>query len=285
LDFHDDLFPDCFVEGSAVTAAEWLSGSNVIRERQSLNPEIRQKPKPVIDVPSEAPQPLHPLAASAARSEIDASTQPASDYPSTKSGPTIPSPFDDKRPTTEPPKSDYTRKFLVGWTHHPNTHFTSLPSLPTTSSSHRGLHSNSTYLAFPIAGLGGRVAYLSLDNPGRHENPPVLSNGSAIVDFALCPHSNFEDEDFPFTIACAGEDGCVNVFGLRGGEMVKLGSLGEMDRIVQIEWHPVALGLLTVLGVTLGTYEIRLWDFGKGKGKFQRIQLGYTVLSKFWALS
>ena len=82
-------------------------------------------------------------------------------------------------------------------------------------------------------------------------------------------------------IVCAGDDGRVKVWRLwqsedEGGVGVEDGAkLEGMEKVIQVEWHPFVKGLIAVLCVDLGHYEIRLWDH-TGEG-YRRMPLSYPV--------
>jgi WD40 repeat protein len=267
LEFHEDLFPEVFSQGSALTGTQWLDGNNKTRQRESMNPQKRQS-TPTKSIPGKE-------ISLAESTDITLSQIPESVSTVTAS-PTISTPT--KEPFASQLPSNYTRKFLIGRTKHPNTHFTYLPQIPTTSSLHRMLSATSTHLAFPIAGPAGRIAILALNSPGRHENPPTFSNGSALVDFSLCPYTKFHGEQVPLQIICAGEDGRVILWKISNMTEIsveKVALLEGMEKIIQVEWHPYVYGLITILCIHSGTYEIRLWDSTKS---FQRIPLSYSVV-------
>jgi hypothetical protein len=140
----------------------------------------------------------------------------------------------------------YTRKFLTGRLHHPNTHYISLPPIPTTTSLHRTLDSTSSTLCFPLSGPGGRLALIPLDKPGRQSQISSISNGSALVDFQLCK--------FCEGVVCASDDGRVTLFSFQGE---KKGGI-KVDKVGQVEWHPFAHHLLGILDT--GKSRFILWD-------------------------
>jgi coronin-7 len=309
MDFHADIFPDVFAPWDGLDY-KWLSGSDKIRDKVSLDPskqEWRQKLEkndvgkvatsneseetkeekpateettPLIPLPANTspaiPPPSDP-SSSTAYQPSEAEAPPS--LPSSLSTITSATPINTTAPTKTLP-STYTRKFLIGRLHHPSKHYTSLPPTPTTSL-RRTLSATSTHLAFPLSGPGGRIAILPLSNSGRNENPPTFSNGSALVDFSICPHRQKGDSDLPMRIFCAGEDGRVTVVQIKiddkGKEIVTevVGHLEGMEKVIQGEWHPLASDLIAVLCQDSGKSEIRLWDVSK-EG-YRRIQLGYSV--------
>jgi len=262
MDFHADLFPDIFVPRPSLGADEWLKGDNKLREKVSLDPQkagwrdagtTETQKEESIEAEAETAKTQTPLTPAS-------SSIPESETPKSSDEPKI---LQSKAPSSSqavhaPPATPYTRKFLTGRTHHPKTHFTSLPPHPTTTSLYRLLHATSETLAFPINGPGGRIAFLSLSNPGRHETPPTLSTGMALVDFSLSPHRNG-------TLASAGEDGRVKIWKVEDADQA-LGTL-ETEKVVQVEWHPLAEGLLGVLCTVSGKHEFQLWDWKNGSIK------------------
>jgi coronin-7 len=310
MDFHADIFPDVFAPWDGLDYM-WLSGSDKIREKVSLDPskqEWRQKLEEN-DVGEEVtsneskdtkeekstteettpPIPLPTNTSPAIRPPSHPSSSTASQPSEVEAPPSLPSSSSTitsitSRNTTAPTKtlpSTYTRKFLIGRLYHPSKHYTSLPPTPTTTSLRRTLSVTSTHLAFPLAGPGGRIAILPLSNSGRNENPPTFSNGSALVDFSICPHRQRGDTELPMRIFCAGEDGRVTVVEIKlddkGKEIVTevVAHLEGVEKVIQGEWHPLASDLIAVLCHDSGKSEIRLWDVSK-EG-YRRIQLGYSV--------
>jgi hypothetical protein len=72
-------------------------------------------------------------------------------------------------------------------------------------------------------------------------------------------------------VATAGEDGWVKVFTIEGEEIARF----MLEKVVQIEWHPLSEGLLGVLGVQQGKTVVLVWDV-IGDTKLE-MRLAYTV--------
>jgi coronin-7 len=279
MDFHWDLFPDEFISAPAVTAAEWLDGSTKIRDKTSMDPAKQPKktietPKtdvltpseqtPTTKTPSETPSTIStetPKSASQSSPSKPDSTQTAS----TKSAPVIQSPT--------PLSRDYTRKFLTGRLLHLSTHYTSLPPHPTTTSLNRTLTTTSSQILFPLSGPGGRIALLSLSNPGRHETPPTFSTGAPLVDFEARAYGQAT------RVVTAGEDGVVKVWEVSDeGEGLEKGAVRGLEKVTQVMWHGFVEGLIAILCVEAGTTEIQLWDSTSSEEERKRIPLEYSVL-------
>lgn len=281
MDFHGDLFPDVFVPGVGIEGKEWLDGLDETREKVSLDPEKqgwRQKETSAAIQSDLSPRGPTPSTSQPQATSIDTTTSitptettwqtETSAPPSTTEDVSITPPSPPAQlaplkpiPTPTPPTS-YTRKFLTGTLHHPSKHYTSLPSLPSTPS-HRLLDSTSTHLSFPIAGGGAQLSILSISSPGRQTQVKTITNGSPLVDFMLCRISP--------QVATAGEDGWIKVFTIEGDEFARF----MLEKVVQIEWHPLAEGLLGVLGVQHGKTVVLAWDV-LGETKLE-MKLDYTV--------
>src|SRR5271163_1817255 len=232
MDFHDDLFPDVFVPKPSMGTDDWFKGDDNLREKVSLDPRKGSwRNTSTTDTPKEESTEIQEETAKTQTPVTPTSSSiPESETPKSSDEPKIIPSKGTLTPQTAhtPPATPYTRKFLTGRTHHPKTHFTSLPPHPTTTSLHRLLHATSDTLAFPVGGPGGRIAFLSLSNPGRHETPPTLSAGISLVDFSLSPHRNS-------SIASAGEDGRVRVWKVEDAGQ-PMGTL-ETEKVLQVEWH------------------------------------------------
>jgi coronin-7 len=295
MDFHEDLFPEMFLLDGPVNGDEWLAGSEKVRQKGSLDPAKRKQTtraesKTVLAIESSAAKPTtEPLKESADTQQKDVTGTTVLDAPAPQSEAAA-------RTTSVslPPKQlpipeatisqNYTRKFLTGRTHHPSTHFTSLPQSPTTSSLYRALQATSTHFSFPISGPGGRLALLRMDNPGRHESPPTLSNGSPLVDFAMSPYKAINGKEIPLRIVCASDDGRVTLWVIKDvSEEVtaeKAATLEGVEKVVQVEWHPFVDGLIAVLCIHNGNHEIRLWE--PDNVKFRGISIPYAVYAMAW---
>jgi coronin-7 len=289
------LFPDEFVTESALSAEDWFEGSLKVRERVSMDPEKRKsiKREPVKmestktesrstttaevkpsqaskqDIPTFELKPSQPTPTGEVKAEVKPShplpskePPPAKEIPPQKQGPST-------LPPVKPQPGTYTRKFLTGRLHHPSTHFTSLPQPPTTTSLHRTLQTTSKHISFPISGPGGRIALLSVNNPGRHASPTTFSHGRTVIDFAMRGGE----------VVTAGEDGRVKVWTIQGDNVVEEErKLEGMEKVIQVEWHPYIEALIGVLCVDSGKHEIRLWDY-TAEG-YKRIPLSCSVLSR-----
>ena len=183
-------------------------GSMTTESKSTAKAEVKASQPSKQDIPTFGRQPSQPTPAG----EVKAEVKPSHPSPSKESPPAKEPPSQTQAPSTLPPEKPqpgtYTRKFLTGRLHHPSTHFTSLPQPPTTTSLHRTLQTTSKHISFPISGPGGRIALLSVNNPGRHESPTTLSHGSTVVDFAMREGK----------VVTAGEDGRVKVWTIQGDE-------------------------------------------------------------------
>jgi len=251
MDFHEDLFPDVFGWGG-VDAEEWFNGSQKAREKVSMDP-AKQKPR----TPASEKQPNQDEPPGQSQSNPSASKQPPEQ-------PTQPSNLQPPLKLVSP--TSYTRKFLTGKLHHPQTHFTSLPAPHPSLAQH--LTSTSREIGYPLSGPGGRIALIPLNSPGRVETPRVIETGGNVVDFALCPFLGG-------VVVVAGEDGVVRVLREDGGGVVEDGRM-ETDKVVQVGWHPYVDELVGVLHVGSSGMEFRLWDFRGGHTK--SFPLPYTVV-------
>lgn len=270
-----------FIPLPALSASEWLGGSNKVREKVSLDPEKRGwmsvQNSTTTEVKAASPPEEKDHAQPTKRPETEPSIQTSKSIPerstSTHSAPSLPSQATSTTSQSDPSTvyvvsspSTYTRKFLTGNLLHPSTFYTSLPPSPMSTSLHRVLSTNTTHITFPLAGPGGRIAILELSDPGRQEFPFSFSSGGNLIDLALCPYAN--------EIVSATEDGRVRAWRFGGEKVEQVGLLEGLDKVVQVEWHPFAGGLIAVLGSIAGRFEVRLWDY---KGDNKSISLGYSV--------
>ena len=296
LDFHEDLFPDVFAPWGVETE-KWGEES---REKVSLDPERqgwrktlekKEADKTVLEetssrITNEIEQRTPQKVEKSAEGVVEKQSEITPENPTAESTQASPSNKDDtsSQPTslkvTPPSKSvvpaissaprpsipgTYARSFLTGAHHHPSTSYTSLPSLPTLPS-HRLLHATSKYLLFPIAGPGGRLVVLPLEKTGRYSESEIIEMGCGIVDF----EGSHVDE----RVIVAGEDGSVRVFD--GKEEVKR---IQVEKVVQVAWHPLAGNVVGVLCVEQGNWEFRAWDCENGDEKVCRLE--YSVVPLF----
>jgi coronin-7 len=307
LDFHEDLFPDVFGP-VGVAGDKWGVET---REKVSLDPERQEWRKKInqkediafedsgnraqVTSNQNAPERerretgsgISDPPTTVADTTISPLSQPAApvtakDPPLTSNDPPTslasnpPQPADTPKgtrastspsvPPTPRAPGTYTRSFLTGSHHHPSTSYTSLPPLPTLQS-HRLLHATAKHIFFPIAGPGGRLVVLPLDKPGRfseHEHE-TIEMGCGIVDFEGC---HFDER-----VVLAGEDGSVRVFD-RGNE-----KRIQVEKVVQVSWHPLASDVIGVLCIEQGSSEFRIWNCESGEGKSCRLE--YPV-SSLW---
>ena len=300
LDFHADLFPDVFVP-SGIDGAKWVDGQQEGRDKISLDPERQQwrgeikkderlkgvastgtsemtlSEDPVgwkqIEDENQSASETHGLAHQVPQARnptesISPSSPPAPSQ-NTTPPPSPPHPtISETHSSTPPPQGTgsqvspisppprtpgtYTRSFLTGSQHHPSTSYTSLPPLPTIPS-HRLLHATSEHLLFPIAGAGGRLVLLPLGNVGRYTESQVIEIGCGIVDFEACQYAP--------NVVIAGEDGSVRVYS--GKEEKRI----QVEKVVQVSWHPLASNVIGILCVEQGNSEFRVWNSEEGSEK------------------
>jgi len=253
------------------------------RERTSMDPAKQPKttspPKDYIPTPSE-PTPTAKTPTETQSTISIETPKPASQAPQphpvqTDSPKKVPAKSGTQPETSIPLSRDYTRKFLTGRLLHPTTHYTSLPPHPATTSLHHTLTATHSHIFFPISGPGGRIAILSLANPGRHETPTTFSTGAALVDFDVSAYVE------GWKVVTAGEDGVVTAWdvsaeGEGGGELNAM--VKGLDKVIQVMWHPFVEGLIAILCVEAGKTEIQLWDsMSSNEGERKRVPLEYAV--------
>ncbi|KAI8374237.1 uncharacterized protein BYT42DRAFT_575596 [Radiomyces spectabilis] len=160
-------------------------------------------------------------------------------------------------------------KYLVGKFYHPSTYYDDLRGLSINKSGTFDLiQANTSFIAVPITGPGGRVGIISVDKPGRLPvHIPSLLCGSEVTNFQFDPFNNQ-------VIATASEDNKIRVWSIpEGGLEEDIGepefvlSAPNMDKIGLLQFHPIAENVLMSASTDMGHPTIRLWDLKEKKDK------------------
>uniref|UniRef100_A0A182PL45 Coronin n=1 Tax=Anopheles epiroticus TaxID=199890 RepID=A0A182PL45_9DIPT len=123
-----------------------------------------------------------------------------------------------------------------------------------------GFQANAERVAVPIAGAGGKIAVLELNNPGRLPDGviPSLVNIQNIMDFQWDPFD-------PSRLAVACDDGSVKLWRIPAGGLTKPTNepeavlVAHADKIYTMKFHPLAQNVLLTASVDM---VMKLWDLG-----------------------
>nr|KAJ3422774.1 Coronin-7 [Polyrhizophydium stewartii] len=247
-DFHADIFPDTTGEVAPMHAAEWIAGGNKLPDKVSLDPAKRGSAVPAATPASgpasrsaQAPAavPLKPAAlASAAASAVAA--PPAAVAPAAKAAP----PAVPAKPAVKlnlPKHSAY--RFIAGKT---ASEYEDLKGLSVNLANETdAFQANTKFLAFSMAGPGGRVGVWPVERKERFPAlVPCIVNGSDLHDFKLDPFN-------PARIATGCEDGRVRLFTVPDGGLAAdaqiapdAAFLAHNGRVAIIAFHPTAADVL-----------------------------------------
>ncbi|KAJ3354489.1 Coronin-7 [Entophlyctis luteolus] len=243
IDFQEDLFPPTFSDSSVISGEEWLSGTNALPEKVSLNPRLRNSfAKTGNSKGSAASPPLipQPARASTAIETSASNTKPSSTFtalpshketlpvvsstaaeplpfpkplgpfqPSQPSTPVAASPKIASKPATPSSPTAIAGhgsfKFIQGTT---TKHFDDLRSqqpaaLPNEC---RVFGTTARFAAWAIAGPGGRVAVWPHARSGRLPvKLPCVVSGRDLCDFAFAaPSTDDASNDILYTLCDDG---------------------------------------------------------------------------------
>jgi coronin-7 len=181
-DFHADLFPDTRSSVSNASGTDWESGADIVPELVSLNPAMA-RPKPVVEsvanITSELPKPAQkPDSVSNIVKPLAQVNLTNTDSP--KASPkTIPK-FGTKT-------SSY--RFIDG---KASAFCTDLRDISLNNNNEtNGFEVNEKYVAFALAGAGGRIGVWSVSKTGRLPvKIPSIICGSELCDFKWNPFCN-----------------------------------------------------------------------------------------------
>ncbi|GJN89289.1 hypothetical protein Rhopal_002269-T1 [Rhodotorula paludigena] len=174
-------------------------------------------------------------------------------------------------PAGEPFNPGWSRKFLAGTTPLKPEFYDVHDLSSTMGNDVQLLKASPTYLFYPLAGPGGRIAYHPLSRPGRLPvHPSTLAIGGTVVEFAVDP---FDGGSRAFV---AGDDGAVRVFelpretqgwteGEERNEAARVLTDPKMDRISELLPHPAAKDLLLTVSDDRGNPTARLWNVATGE--------------------
>jgi len=119
------------------------------------------------------------------------------------------------------------------------------------------LKANTTFFAFAWP-IGGTICVVPLTQKGAiSEEPPLVLVEQNLIEFNFNPFDHHQ-------LAAGCEDGTVKIFKIPEGGLTKNVEepLAVMEgahskRILNVEYHPLSMGLLTTVGAD---NEIKLWD-------------------------
>uniref|UniRef100_A0A182KAP6 Coronin n=1 Tax=Anopheles christyi TaxID=43041 RepID=A0A182KAP6_9DIPT len=129
-----------------------------------------------------------------------------------------------------------------------------------------GFQANAERVAVPIAGAGGKIAVLELNEPGRLPDGviPTLVNIQNIMDFQWDPFD-------PYRLAVACDDGSVKLWRIPAGGLTKSTNepeavlVAHADKIYTMKFHPLAQNVLLTASVDM---VMKLWDLGTMEEKY-----------------
>ncbi|KAI9013237.1 hypothetical protein BC832DRAFT_528471 [Gaertneriomyces semiglobifer] len=251
IDFHADLFPDTPSNIASLGAEQWLSGVTELPALTSLDPQKRMRQKTVSPGEPSAAAASAPAPIATGSTTTESAAQPISvgnsQYAvSSESAAVKPQPK-----FLIPKQSSY--RFVSGKTQQSYDDLRGLSvNLPNESS---GLEANSKYLAFLLAGSGGRVAVWPRAATGRLPvKIPCTVSGADIKDFKFNP---FDDS----CLVTATDEGRVHIWKIPDGgladdiDAAEFTFVAHSSRPSVIQFHPTVSNLL----LTAST-QIRLWD-------------------------
>eukprot|EP01137_Pigoraptor_chileana_P029063 Opistho-2@13765 len=279
-EFHDDIFPDTLSGIAPIGASAWAAGENGVQSRIPLDPSKRPKNASVASVSSTsnaaaAAAPAHhvtaPTTGSHAHHHAPSAAAPAQDVHKQMASLSVGGASTSPAPAAEAPRSPGpTRQVkrqskynhIEGIPLHKKNNIDGIVGLsPALPGEANVLEANSKYVAIPLSGPGGQVCVLPLaPNPRVGNSPPVLQNGSAVLDFALDPF-----DDSVVVVAC--EDSSLRVWRIPEGGLKEtisepiLRISGHRQKINVIRFHPTARNVVATAGYD---FAIKLWDLSNG---------------------
>ncbi|CDZ97808.1 Tumor-specific antigen (contains WD repeats) [Phaffia rhodozyma] len=182
----------------------------------------------------------------------------------------------------------WSRNFLQGSSHLIPT-FDNLSCLSTAHPADSYLlQVTSSYLFFPIAGSGGRLAIQPMEKRGRLPlvgDFPHFANGSDIVDFAVDPIGNES------RVAVAGVDGGIKIWEVPQGG-VELGTIvtqpetvldcKTIDKVAKLVWNPLVKNVLAVLSNDSGAGRLHVFGTSAGNILMDHTVSGSGVWTGAW---
>uniref|UniRef100_A0A182VT39 Coronin n=1 Tax=Anopheles minimus TaxID=112268 RepID=A0A182VT39_9DIPT len=150
-------------------------------------------------------------------------------------------------------------RHLKGTPGHKSTHIENIRNLSRQIPGEcDGFQANAERVAVPIAGAGGKIAVLELNDPGRLPDGviPTLVNIQNIMDFQWDPFD-------PHRLAVACDDGSVKLWRIPAGGLTEPTNepeallVAHTDKIYIMRFHPLAQNVLLTASTDM---VMKLWD-------------------------
>ncbi|GAB00007.1 uncharacterized protein L969DRAFT_53496 [Mixia osmundae IAM 14324] len=288
VDFHADLYPAIASQESAQDASDWLSGKDAQVAQVSLH-SSSQSPAPTSAKAQDTKHASAPTFTSVssltkasatpgmAPAAVLASATPAAGESIARSSPSpasrsagianaatvretapaqqMPKPFTNPKSAQRWSRAYLSGKapLLAAYEGLAGVHLTTSPEVPL-------LQSNRDFFAFPLPGVGGKLAVHALSRTGRlPTHIPAIVAGSTVQGFSFDPF----DAHRVF-VAC--EDGKVHSYHIPDEHNEADITIAEfaledgMDKIVGLHPNPVASHVLLTVSEDRGAYNARVWD-------------------------
>jgi pantothenate kinase-related protein Tda10 len=244
------------VKTSKVETAKAESASTPVPAAASVAAATAPASVAAVETKSAAPAPVPTPAAASAATLTAASAAPVA----TPAAPAV-------TPSTTPStryNPGWSRKYLSGKSPL-NPTYDQVPAVLTLHQDSVILRTTPHLALFPIQGPGGRICVHPLAKKGRIPVGGVgyLSGGVGVADFAADP--------FGSNVVLAGDDGVLRVWNVGpegiegpGPEPDKVVRGQNVDKIVQIAFHPTAKNLLVAATNEAGKASLRFFDIEAG---------------------
>uniref|UniRef100_A0A182TJE5 Coronin n=1 Tax=Anopheles melas TaxID=34690 RepID=A0A182TJE5_9DIPT len=152
-------------------------------------------------------------------------------------------------------------RHLKGTPGHKSTHIENIRNLSRQIPGEcDGFAANAARVAVPIAGAGGKIAVLELNDPGRLPDGviPTLVNIQNIMDFQWDPFDASR-------LAVACDDGSVKLWRIPAGGLTEPTNepdavlVAHADKLYTLRFHPLAQNVLLTASVDM---VMKVWDLG-----------------------
>ncbi|XP_035892936.1 coronin-7 isoform X3 [Anopheles stephensi] len=158
-------------------------------------------------------------------------------------------------------------RHLKGTPGHKSTHIENIRNLSRQIPGEcDGFQANAERVAVPIAGAGGKIAVLELNDPGRLPDGviPTLVNIQNIMDFQWDPFDAYR-------LAVACDDGSVKIWRIPAGGLTEPTNepeallVAHTDKIYIMRFHPLAQNVLLTASTDM---VMKLWDLATMTEKY-----------------
>ncbi|XP_022100301.1 coronin-7-like [Acanthaster planci] len=317
-DFYGELFPDTNGDEAALSAADWLAGSDKQVVKVSLDPAkckpVKKKDKEGLPSATASKPKLEPKPAVNNPPSVETTQQPK--QPSTKPSPAssegasevtgklAASSLQTQRPSQpqastrgegdntandvlQAAKPKFTAPTVSKFRHMNSalmprsTHMFNLHNLSNSVCGECDVfHVNLKWGAVPLGGPGGLIGFVDLNKPGKLDRDlPSIQNGNNIMDFAWDPF-----DDSRLVVGC--ENAKILVWDVPSEgwtETLTEPSLilrGHCEKIYFIKFHPQAKDLLMSASYDM---MVKIWDLSSGEEKISLTGHTDQIFSGAWS--